>query len=163
MGPEPMKEKLNDEEYQAIINVFSAQEVNLRRTAHQDLAFRVSFYFANIYAATLISAFYIISSFLTDQINPIFLEHQYLNLLEKRIFMFFWLLGAFNMSFYFGYGFRLVASVILTYIIYINFEQAVVIHGTLRFSDTPIFLAYVISLPFFIFAALGTIVFYRDN
>jgi hypothetical protein len=77
--------------------------------------------------------------------------------------MFFWLLGAFNMSFYFGYGFRLVASVILTYIIYINFEQALVIHGTLRFSDTPIFLAYVISLPFFIFAALGTIVFYRDN
>jgi hypothetical protein len=158
-----MKEKLDDEEYQAIINVFSTQEVNLRRTAHQDLAFRISFYFANIYAATLFSAFYIISNFLTDQVNPVFLEHQYLNLLEKRILIFFWLLGAFNMAFYFGHGFRLVASVILTYVIFINFEQALVIHGSLRLSDTPIFLTYVISLPFFIFAALGTIVFYRDN
>ncbi len=163
MDTELMKRKLDDEEYQALLNVFDGQKVSFRKTSSQSMPFRVSFYFMNIYAISMMLVFYIVSNYLLEYINPQFLDHHYLDVLEKRAFIFIWLLGAFNMAFYFGVGFRLVVGVILLYSINATFSQIIVIHRNFGFAETPIFSAYALSRPLFMLATLGTLIFYKDN
>jgi hypothetical protein len=106
---------------------------------------------------------YIVSNYFLEYINPKFLEHHYLDLLEKRAFIFLWLLGAFNMAFYFGIGFRLAVGIILLYSINATFSQIIVIYSNFGFAETPIFSAYALSRPLFMIATLGTLIFYKDN
>ena len=105
MATKPMKRKLDDEEYQALLNVFNGQTSGFRKVANQSLKFKVAFYFVNTYAVSMMLVYYIVANFLLEHINPEFVQHHYLDLLGKRAFVFFWLLGAFNMAFYFGIGF----------------------------------------------------------
>ena len=158
-----MERKLDDEEYQALLNVFDGQKVSFRKTSSQHMPFRVSFYFMNIYAISIMLVLYIVSNYFLEYINPKFLEHHYLDLLEKRAFIFLWLLGAFNMAFYFGIGFRLAVGIILLYSINATFSQIIVIHSNFGFAETPIFSAYALSRPLFMIATLGTLIFYKDN
>ena len=127
------------------------------------MPFRVSFYFMNIYAISMMLTYYIVANYLPEYINPKFLEHHYLDLLERRAFIFLWLLGAFNMAFYFGVGFRLVVGIILLYTINATFSQLIVIHSDLGFAETPIFSAYALSRPLFMLATLGALIFYKDT
>ncbi|CAM8670290.1 hypothetical protein MCEREM30_00688 [Paracoccaceae bacterium] len=161
-----MKRKLDDEEYQALLNAFDGQKFSFRKTSSQSMPFRVSFYFMNIYAISMMLVYYIVANYLLDYINPQFLEHHYLDLLERRAFIFLWLLGAFNMAFYFGVGFRVVAGVILLYSINATFSQIIVIHsnfGFFNFAETPIFSAYALSRPLFMIATVGALIFYKDT
>ncbi len=158
-----MKRKLDDEEYQALLNVFDGQKFSFCKTSSQSMPFRVSFHFMNIYAVSMMLVFYIVSNYFLEHINPQFLEHHYLDLLEKRAFIFLWLLGAFNMAFYFGVGFRLVAGVILLYSINATFSQIIVINSNFGFAETPIFSAYALSRPLFMIATVGALIFYKDT
>jgi hypothetical protein len=83
MDTEFMKRKLDDEEYQALLNVFDGQKVSFRKTSSQSMPFRVSFYFMNIYAISMMLVFYIVSNYLLEYINPQFLDHHYLDLLKS--------------------------------------------------------------------------------
>jgi len=161
-----MKRKLDDEEYQALLNVFDGQKFSFRKTSSQSMPFRVSFYFMNIYAISMMLFYYIVVNYLLEDINPQFLEHHYLDLLERRAFIFIWLLGAFYMAFYFGVGFRVVVGVILLYSINATFSQIIVIHsnfGFFNFAETPIFSAYALSRPLFMIATVGALIFYKDT
>jgi hypothetical protein len=158
-----MERKLDDEEYQALLNAFNGQKVSFRKTSSQSMPFRFSFYFMNIYAISMMLVLYIVSNYFLEYINPKFLEHHYLDLLEKRAFIFLWLLGAFNMAFYFGIGFRLAVGIILLYSINATFSQIIVIYSNFGFAETPIFSAYALSRPLFMIATLGTLIFYKDN
>ena len=161
-----MKRKLDDEEYQALLNVFDGQKVSFRKTSSQSMPFRVSFYFMNIYAVSMMLMYYIVSNYFLEHINLQFLEHHYLDLLERRAVIFIWLFGAFNMAFYFGVGFRVVVGVILLYSINATFSQIIVIHsnfGFFNFAETPIFSAYALSRPLFMIATVGALIFYKDT
>ena len=158
-----MKRKLDDEEYQALLNAFDGQKFSFRKTSSQSMPFRVSFYFMNIYAVSMMLVYYIVSNYFLEHINLQFLEHHYLDLLERRAFIFLWLLGAFNMAFYFGVGFRLVVGIILLYTINATFSQLIVINSDLGFAETPIFSAYALSRPLFMLATLGALIFYKDT
>ena len=163
MATKPMKRKLDDEEYQALLNVFSGQASGFRKMSDQILKFKVAFYFVNIYAVSMMLVYYIVANFLLEHINPEFVQHHYLDLLGKRGFVFFWLLGAFNMAFYFGIGFRFTVGVMLLYTINATFEQFLVIHSTFGLLETPIFSAYALSRPVFMLALLGLLLFYKDG
>jgi small-conductance mechanosensitive channel len=117
----------------------------------------------NIYAVSMMLVYYIVANYLLEYINPQFIEHHYLDLLEKRAFIFLWLLGAFNMAFYFGVGFRLIVGVILLYSINATFSQIIVIHSNFGFAETPIFSAYALSRPLFMIATVGALIFYKDT
>jgi hypothetical protein len=158
-----MKRKLDDEEYQALLNVFDGQKVSFRRTSSQSMPFRVSFYLMNIYAISMILTYYIVTNYLLEYVNPKFVEHHYLDFLERRAFIFIWLLWAFNMAFYFGVGFRIVVGVILLYSINATFSQIIVIHSNFGFAEAPIFSAFALSRPLFMIAALGALIFYKDT
>ena len=67
-----MKRKLDDEEYQALLNVFDGQKVSFRKTSSQSMPFRVSFYFMNIYAISMMLTYYIAANYLLEYINPQF-------------------------------------------------------------------------------------------
>jgi hypothetical protein len=127
------------------------------------LKFKVAFYFVNTYAVSMMLVYYIVANFLLEHINPEFVQHHYLDLLGKRGFVFFWLLGAFNMAFYFGIGFRFTVGVMLLYTINATFEQFLVIHSTFGLLETPIFSAYALSRPVFMLALLGLLLFYKDG
>jgi hypothetical protein len=163
MATKPMKRKLDDEEYQALLNVFNGQTSGFRKVANQSLKFKVAFHFVNIYAVSMMLVYFITANFLLDHINPEFVQHQYLDLLGKRAFVFFWLLGAFNMAFYFGIGFRFTVGVMLLYTINATFEQFFVIHSNFGIFETPVFSAYALSRPVFMLALLGLLLFYKNE
>jgi hypothetical protein len=104
-----------------------------------------------------------VANFLLEHINPEFVQHSYLDLLGKRAFVFFWLLSAFNMAFYFGIGFRFTVGVLLLYTINATFEQFLVIHSNFGIFETPIFSAYALSRPVFMLALLGLLLFYKNE
>jgi hypothetical protein len=163
MDTELMKRKLDDEEYQALLNAFDGQQFSFRKTSSQSMPFRISFYFMNIYAVSMMLVYYIVANYLLEYINPQFLEHHYLDFLERRAFIFLWLLVAFNMAFYFGVGFRFAVGVILLYSINATFSQIIVIHSNFSFAEMPIFSAYALSRPLFMIATLGALIFYKDT
>jgi hypothetical protein len=75
MATKPMKRKLDDEEYQALLNVFSGQASGFRKMSDQILKFKVAFYFVNIYAISMVLVYYIVANFLLEHINPEFVQH----------------------------------------------------------------------------------------
>ncbi|MEY3534372.1 MAG: hypothetical protein RI979_2398 [Pseudomonadota bacterium] len=78
MATKPMKRKLDDEEYQALLNVFNGQTSGFRKVANQSLKFKVAFHFVNIYAVSMMLVYFITANFLLDHINPEFVQHKYL-------------------------------------------------------------------------------------
>ena len=58
-----MKRKLDDEEYQALLNMFGKETLSIRRTASQGALFRFSFYLINSYALLILVTYFLISNY----------------------------------------------------------------------------------------------------
>ena len=56
-----MKRKLDDEEYQALLNMFGKDDLKIRSVSVQSNAFKYAFYFINIFAIFIIIIFLYIS------------------------------------------------------------------------------------------------------
>lgn len=158
-----MKRKLDDEEYQALLNMFGKETLSIRRTASQGALFRFSFYLINSYALLILVTYLLISNYFTGEINPVILENNYVELLGRREFAFFWIMSAFNLSFYFGVSFRFVTSVVLMYTVNATFDQFLIMYDHYNVEDIPMFSAFFFSRPILILALILALKSYKDE
>lgn len=158
-----MKRKLDDEEYQALLNMFGKDDLKIRSVSVQSNAFKYAFYFINIFAIFVIIIFLYISSIYGPSINSQNLDTAYLEVFDRRAFVFFWLLSAFNLSFYFGLGFRFVATVALIYLLNASIDRFLVMYYSDFFAYTQGLLVLAASRPLAIIALLIVIIKYVDE
>jgi len=158
-----MKRKLDDEEYQALLNMFGKDDLKIRSVSVQSNAFKYAFYFINIFAIFIIIVFLYISKIYEPSINSQNLDTAYLEVFDRRAFVFFWLLSACNLSFYFGLGFRFVATVALIYLLNASIDRFLVMYYSDFFADTQGLLMLAASRPLAIIALLIVIIKYVDE
>jgi len=158
-----MKRKLDDEEYQALLNMFGKDDLKIRSVSVQSNAFKYAFYFINIFAIFIIIIFLYISKIYEPSINSQNLDTAYLEVFDRRAFVFFWLLSACNLSFYFGLGFRFVATVALIYVLNASIDRFLVMYYSDFFADTQGLLMLAASRPLAIIALLIVIIKYVDE
>ena len=158
-----MSRKLSKEEYDAFLNAISMKGFTLRRLSDQSRLFRASFHFVNFYALSMMLLYLFTSQFLMDHINPRLVQDGYITLFSTRLSIFFWLLGSFNIAFYFGISFRILVSIIFLYTLNITVEQIFMIYGSFRISEVPILAAYTLSRPLVMLALILILRTHRDN
>lgn len=156
-----MSKKLNDDEYQALLGVLEPRELRLRKLSDQGTAFRLAFYFVNIYSLSMILLFYVVIWHFTDVVNPALIEHQQIDLLSRRAFAFLWILSAFNISFFSALSFRFVVAVMLLYMVNATFDQLLMIYGTYGHAEAPLFSAFFLTRPLLMLALVLTFRFYK--
>jgi hypothetical protein len=157
-----MKIKLDDEEYQALLNMFSNETLNIRRTSNQSMFFRFNFYLINTYAAAIILIYFLISNYFTGAINPQLVESNYETFLGRRAIAFLWIISAFNLSFYFGMSFRFVSTIALMYVLNATFDQFLIMYAHYNATELPIFSIFFFSRPILIIALIFAIKTYKD-
>ena len=106
---------------------------------------------------------WLISNYFTGEINPVILENNYVELLGRRAFAFFWIMSAFNLSFYFGVSFRFVTSVVLMYTVNATFDQFLIMYDHYNVGDIPMFSAFFFSRPILILALILALKSYKDE
>ncbi|MEY3960603.1 MAG: hypothetical protein RIR14_1257 [Pseudomonadota bacterium] len=158
-----MKKKLNDEEMQALLGVFEARDLRLRKVSDQGRAFRFAFYFVNIYSLSMIFLLQAVTRFFPEIINPVLFEAHHVDLLGRRAFAFLWILAALNIAFFFAISFRFVVVVTLLYMVNATFDQLLMIYGTYGHGEAPLFSAFFLSRPLLMLALVATFWFYKES
>lgn len=158
-----MKRKLNKDEYNALLNAFSGDSFTFKKLSHQSRLFRATYLFVNVYALSTMLLYFLISNFLLEYINQDLLRSGYLDVLGARAFTLFFLLGAFNIAFFFGVGFRLIVSIIVLYTANATVEQLITLFNSFSLYDVPILSAHTLSRPLFILGLLAVMFSYRDT
>lgn len=158
-----MKQQLNKDEYNALLNVFSGETFTFKKLTHQSRLFRATYLFVNVYALSMMLLYFLVANFLLEYTNQDLVRSGYLDVLGARAFTFLFLLGAFNIAFFFGVGFKLVVSIIVLYTANVTFEQLITLFNSFSLHDVPILSAYTLSRPLFILGLLAVMFSYRDT
>lgn len=158
-----MKQQLNKDEYNALLNVFSGETFTFRKLTHQSRLFRATYLFVNVYALSTMLLYFSISNFLLEYVNQDLVRIGYIDVLASRAFMLFFLLGAFNIAFFFGVGFKLVVSIIVLYTANVTVEQLITLFNSFSLHDVPILSTHTLSRPLLIFCLLAVMFSYRDT
>lgn len=158
-----MKRRLDDEEYQALLNMFGRKDAKLRSLKSQKKIFQSAFHFVNIFSFLIIIIFLFISAIYSSEINSGGLESVYIEVFDRRAVVFFWLLSAFNLSFFFGISFRFVATVALIYVLNASIDRFLVMYYTDFFATIPSLLVLAASRPLVLIALMIVIIKYVDE
>lgn len=158
-----MKHKLNKDEYNALLNVFSGESFTFKKLSHQSRFFRAAYLFVNVYALSMMLLYFLVSNFLLEYTNQDLVRSGYLNVLGARALMFFLMLGAFNISFFFGVSFKIIVTLILLYSANVTVEQLITLLNSFSLHDVPILSAYTLSRPLFILGLVAVLFTYRET
>lgn len=157
-----MKPKLSKEEYEALLESFDVENFKLRKLAAQSRPFKVAYLFINVYAIGMILLYLIVTQFFLENANQDLVENGYVNTVGTRAFVFFWMIFLFNVTFYFGLGFRVMTSVMLIYTINVTFEIVFTLLSTFTLAEMPFLTPYVLSRPILILTLSIAAYTYRD-
>jgi hypothetical protein len=157
-----MTPKLSKEEYEALLESFDVENFKLRKLAAQSHPFRVAYLVINIYSIGMMLLYFIVTQFFLENVNQDLLENGYVNTVGTRAFLFFWMIFLFNVTFYFGLGFRVMTSVMLLYTINVTFEHAFTLFSTYTLAEMPILTPYLLSRPILILTLAFAVYTYRD-
>jgi hypothetical protein len=157
-----MKRKLTQEETDAFLEAVEVGRFSFRRLRDQSRLFRLCYYFINFYAFAMFLLYLVSTQFFLENLNQELVKNGYIQVLGTRAFVFFWITGIFNMAYYFGISFRLVASVVLLYTLNVTAEHAFTLYSTYAIQEVPILSVYALSRPFFMLALIIVIATYRD-
>jgi len=157
-----MKSKLSKEEYEALLESFDVENFKLRKLAAQSHPFRVAYLVINVYSIGMILLYFIVTQFFLENVNQDLVENGYVNTVGTRVLLFFWMIFLFNVTFYFGLGFRVMTSVMLLYTINVTFEHAFALLSTYTLAELPILTPYVLSRPILILTLAIAAYTYRD-
>lgn len=158
-----MIRKLSNEEYEALLADFDLAKFTLRKLRDQSRLFRLAYLFFNFYAVAMILLYFVVMQFFADSVNQELVASGYVATVGTRAFVFLWMLFGFNVAFYFGVSFRLVASVIFFYTLNVTFEHVFTLLSNYTFSEMPFLSPYVLSRPIFMVMLAVAILTYRET
>ena len=158
-----MKRKLDDEEYQALLSMFGKETAKLRSIRVQSKLFKYAFYFINIFSCAILVFFLLISTVNKYEMNYGLANFGCPEVPIRRAIVYFWLLSALNLSFYFGIAFRFVASIGLIYVLNASIDRLLVMYFSDFYADAQGLLLLAVSRPLVIIALAIVITKYRDE